>query len=315
MTDARIPERFLADRRVLRLTPEARSSYFMATLWSVSNRTDGHFDRADIEFIPTFASAAIDELVHCGLWEPNGDGWQDTEFARTQSTRDALDHLERIRKAEREKKARQRAHAAGLHDLCSAACGHTGRPGDTSRGQSPGTAQDRDRTGESSATNIPDAANTHRSANQSVQLSLRENWTPAPSVQAAAARLGLTLKGAQGFTADVLRHAGEAITADRAVDLAAAILARAAGPVANPAGYLRTVARESPDVIRAELAAPIVDEAAWQRALTERPPRLVEVTALERTQIDRAVRGQGSVPERLQAALKEAHAERESQTA
>src|SRR5690606_2524373 len=48
-----------------------------------------------------------------------------------------------------------------------------------------------------------------------------------------------------------------------------------------------------------------------QRIKAAQPPRLIEVSSYERTLIDGAVRGQGSVPERLQRALAEAIRERE----
>lgn len=118
MTDARIPERYLNDRRILKLTDTERSSYFMAGVWSVSNRTDGKFDDGDLDLIPTFNKAAIRSLIGSGLWARSADGYIDTEFLRVNTSRDDLEVLDNIRRADREKKARQAAHKKGNHDLC-----------------------------------------------------------------------------------------------------------------------------------------------------------------------------------------------------
>ena len=109
MTDARIPERYLMDRRIVRLTDAQRSSYFMAVLWSVSNRTDGQFDRADLPLIPTFSLAAVDALVDSGLWAVTDRGWVDVEFLHVQTSKHDLEVLDNARRADREKKRRQRS--------------------------------------------------------------------------------------------------------------------------------------------------------------------------------------------------------------
>lgn len=118
MTDARIPERYLNDRRILKLTDTERSSYFMAGVWSVSNRTDGKFDDGDLDLIPTFSKSAIKSLIGSGLWARSADGYVDTEFMRVNTSRDDLEVLDNIRRADREKKARLAAHKKGNHDLC-----------------------------------------------------------------------------------------------------------------------------------------------------------------------------------------------------
>ncbi|MDN8793368.1 hypothetical protein Q0M19_14205, partial [Staphylococcus aureus] len=73
MTDARIPERYLNDRRILKLTDTEPTSYFMAGVWSVSNRTDGKFDDGDLDLIPTFSKSAIKSLIGNGLWARSAD--------------------------------------------------------------------------------------------------------------------------------------------------------------------------------------------------------------------------------------------------
>lgn len=145
MTDARIPERYLMDRRIVRLTDTQRSSYFMAILWSVSNRTDGRFDSADLPLIPTFTTTVVDALVGCGLWAVADGGWIDTEFKNVQTSKDDLEVLDNARRADREKKARLKAHKAGNHELCTPATCNEGQfpsfstvpgdvPGERSRG-------------------------------------------------------------------------------------------------------------------------------------------------------------------------------------
>jgi hypothetical protein len=131
MVDARIPERYLSDRRILRLTDAERSSLWVATLWSVSNRTDGRIERADVDLIPMFRSESINTFVIHGLWESDGDdAWVMVDYARDQTTRDELEVLENARRRERAKKQRQRARKDDV-------------PGDVPGGLSPGTAQDR----------------------------------------------------------------------------------------------------------------------------------------------------------------------------
>jgi len=119
MTDARLPERWLVDRRWVVLTDTERSGYLMALLWSVSNRTDGQILQRDLLLIPTFQAHAVPGLVASGMWVETPGGWQIADFKTLQTSRDNLDALDDIRRREREKKARQRAHKAGNHGLCT----------------------------------------------------------------------------------------------------------------------------------------------------------------------------------------------------
>ncbi len=110
MADARLPERYLIDRRVLRLTDPERSSLFMATVWSVSNRTDGRIERADLPLIPTFTPKVIPALVAAELWQADGpNAWLISDYQRDQTSRHDFEVLEAARRREREKKQRQRA--------------------------------------------------------------------------------------------------------------------------------------------------------------------------------------------------------------
>lgn len=114
MADARLPERYLIDRRVLRLTDAQRSCLFMATVWSVSNRTDGRVERADLPLIPTFREGVIPALVAAELWTEDGnDAWTITDYQRDQTSRHDFEVLEAARRRERMKKQRQRARPEG----------------------------------------------------------------------------------------------------------------------------------------------------------------------------------------------------------
>lgn len=75
-------------------------------------------DDGDLDLIPTFNKAAIRSLIGSGLWARSADGYIDTEFLRVNTSRDDLEVLDNIRRADREKKARQAAHKKGNHDLC-----------------------------------------------------------------------------------------------------------------------------------------------------------------------------------------------------
>ncbi|MFT4280566.1 hypothetical protein [Microbacterium sp.] len=126
--DARIPERYLVDRRIVRLSASARASYFMATLWAVSNRTDGRIERDDLALIPTFDAASVDALVEADLWTVSDRGaWIIADYMSTQTSRADFEVLENARRADREKKRRQRA-AKSATESPGASPGHV--PGD-----------------------------------------------------------------------------------------------------------------------------------------------------------------------------------------
>src|SRR5262249_44768615 len=106
-------------------SPPAWRLYTFALMYSVANRSDGRVLPDDLQLMPAVDPDCAAELVKLGLWERCRDGWRVADFASTQSSRDELDQLERIRAAERDKKRRQRLKES------------TGQ----STGQSPGTAQ------------------------------------------------------------------------------------------------------------------------------------------------------------------------------
>lgn len=137
MTDARLPERYLMDRRLGRLSDADFRGYMTALLWSVSNRTDGRIDSSDLPLIPHF-KASPQRLVDGELWtEVEGGGWTISDFGLTQSSRSELEQLEQIRKADRDKKRRQRA--AKSSESPPAFTDAEGESPGRSRGRVPGT--------------------------------------------------------------------------------------------------------------------------------------------------------------------------------
>jgi hypothetical protein len=109
MTDARLPERWLNDRRFLRLSDAAHRLYVHTLMWSVANRSDGVVYDDDLALMPSVDIARVGELDKAELWQRDGDRWLILDFPMTQTSRDDLVVLENNRRREREKKARQRA--------------------------------------------------------------------------------------------------------------------------------------------------------------------------------------------------------------
>jgi hypothetical protein len=109
VTDARFPERWLSDKRLMRLSPEHFRAFMTSLAWSVSNRTDGVIEPEDLALIPHFATGAAQAFVDAGLWGAREHGWYINGFETTQTTREQLAHLEEARAKGRERQARHRA--------------------------------------------------------------------------------------------------------------------------------------------------------------------------------------------------------------
>ena len=154
MTDMRMPEKWLHDRRIQRLSDGHFRSFVNALMYSVSNRTDGVVEPEDLALIPGFAAGAVQAFVDARLWAPRApSGWAIVDFKTTQTSRRDLEQLENIRRADRERKARKRAERAAATPDSEAGPGDVSAdiPGDASGGQSTWTTQDRkgqDRTGQ-----------------------------------------------------------------------------------------------------------------------------------------------------------------------
>jgi hypothetical protein len=142
MTDARFPEQWLNDRRILRLDDDAFRLFVISLTWSVANRTDGRICDDDLALIPA-STAGIGQLATSGLWERAGDYWFITVYEDTQTTRDELDTLAKARRAQRDKKRRQRAARAARASAVPGTVPAT-VPGDVTRD----VPQDSTRTGQ-----------------------------------------------------------------------------------------------------------------------------------------------------------------------
>ena len=110
MTDARYPEAWLNDRRILRLSDAAHRLFVTALAWAASNRTDGFIDGGDLALLQSVDESRVGELVASGLWSEAPGGWRIVAFDRTQTTRAQLEGLDHKRHKNRERQARQRAH-------------------------------------------------------------------------------------------------------------------------------------------------------------------------------------------------------------
>jgi hypothetical protein len=150
MTDARFPEKWLNDRRILRLTPAYFRAFVMSLAWSVSNRTDGRLEPADLPLVPGFEAGAAEALEACGLWTVETGGWRIADFTGTQTTAAQLQGLDHKRAVDRERQARKRAHDAGNHVLClSDNCTMAAASGDSSLDVTRDQKRDtKDRTGQ-----------------------------------------------------------------------------------------------------------------------------------------------------------------------
>ena len=122
MTDARMPDRWLTDRRVLRLPDDAFRLFVVGPMWAVSNRSEGVIFDDDLELLPRVRPGAAAHLAQAGLWthqdaEGGAGYWVIAEYGKTQTSREQLEAEELARKKATEKKRRQRAAAAVPRDV------------------------------------------------------------------------------------------------------------------------------------------------------------------------------------------------------
>jgi hypothetical protein len=137
VTDARLPERLLTDRRYLRLSLPAERLFVRSLMWAVSNRTDGVLYDDDLTMIPGVDASCAAELAKSGLWQRERDYWVVVGWHSTQTSRSDLETLDNVRRWSRETKARQRAKKAA--DDAAAQGVHVDSPRERPRGQSTGT--------------------------------------------------------------------------------------------------------------------------------------------------------------------------------
>jgi hypothetical protein len=111
MTDARMPERWLNDRRVNRLSDSAFRAFVCAYMWSVSNRTDGHIQGEDLQLIRSLDQKTLAEMIAVELVWRDDDSWILLDFMETQTSKSDLEVLDNARRADAAKKRRRRAEA------------------------------------------------------------------------------------------------------------------------------------------------------------------------------------------------------------
>jgi hypothetical protein len=108
VTDAHYPERWLNDRRLLRLSDGAHRLFVVALTWAVANRTDGVLEDADLPLIPGADPRHYGELTDAGLWQRFNGAWLITVFEETQTSSAQLEHLSYKRRLDRERQRRKR---------------------------------------------------------------------------------------------------------------------------------------------------------------------------------------------------------------
>jgi hypothetical protein len=133
MTDFRFPDRWLQDRRIMSLSGDDFKTFVTVGAWMVTNRTDGYLDAEDLDYVPRLDRDALPRLIIAGLFTEHENGWLMLDYEPTQTSKAEFEVLERARKADRLKKARQRAARKNPGD----------GPGDGPGDMSPGTTQDR----------------------------------------------------------------------------------------------------------------------------------------------------------------------------
>lgn len=109
MVSANIPEQWLSNATILRLTDRAYRHHAVLLTWSVSNRTNG-FIPGDIALLQTgISDDGVGEVEAAGLLERDGSGWRLTQYDRTQSSAEMIESsLANLRKASRESSRRHR---------------------------------------------------------------------------------------------------------------------------------------------------------------------------------------------------------------
>jgi hypothetical protein len=110
MTDTRLLESSLTDRRIRRLDPDSFRSFVNALMWSVANETEGLINPGDFDLIPDYDPRTTTVLVGAGLLIGDERGWLLVDFEETQTSRDELWALRQIRASNRARTARERAN-------------------------------------------------------------------------------------------------------------------------------------------------------------------------------------------------------------
>lgn len=117
MTDARLPPRWLMDRRFLRLAPPHFVSYFFALTYAVESLSDGVLTVEDLAVIPRYQPDSTAVLVQAGLLEAadaSGNVFRIVDFTDTQSSAAQVRADTERRIKAREKKRNQRARSPSV---------------------------------------------------------------------------------------------------------------------------------------------------------------------------------------------------------
>lgn len=114
MTDARFPERWLNDRRVLGLSDADFRSFTMCNAWCAANRTDGIVLPSYISMMPWMTTETPARLVAARLWVVQSDGWLINGWLIDQTSRAQLEAAEQARQKDA---ARNRANRQRNRDV------------------------------------------------------------------------------------------------------------------------------------------------------------------------------------------------------
>lgn len=116
MTDARLPGRWLTDRRLMRLSDAAFRLHVTALMFAVENRTEGELDDADLSLVPRVDPGRAVELEKAGLWTRERDHWCIAGFDATQTSRAQLEGLDQRQKQDRQRAQRYRENRRRSRD-------------------------------------------------------------------------------------------------------------------------------------------------------------------------------------------------------
>lgn len=110
MVSANIPEQWLSNVNILRLSYRARDHHTMLLMWSVANRTDGAIPRDIDIFQPTITAEGLEELVKAGFLLDRGQDFLLTKYEESQSSSAQIESaLENLRAGNRKRVAKHRA--------------------------------------------------------------------------------------------------------------------------------------------------------------------------------------------------------------
>lgn len=110
MVSANIPEQWLTNATILRLSDRAYRHHCVLLTWSVSNRTNGVIP-GDIDLLQTgITPEGLQEVARAGLLEADGDDWILTQYGKTQTSAEKIEAaLDNLRAKSRETSRRHRA--------------------------------------------------------------------------------------------------------------------------------------------------------------------------------------------------------------